>query len=284
MATTNRSTEKLRTFVHLAALLGAEFSAATQRRRLRVVIGDGVLNSEAGQVLALTVARLAPRVCERIDFHAPNTPCVRRLRPLLAADEVSGESLATLARLIWEDGDFTASSDAAVNATIGIGAPGDVAVGVDADGAAIVSHGDAVAIAHPEALEAALVSAVLACAETTKHLWPEIFGQPDRAVIRFAGGPLGGGLEPARPVVLKRPVVAGVGAVGCAMIYALIVFGATGRVLLLDPDIVGDSNLMRYILFDSRHLKMAKTQAAAEIITAAGLDLVVEHDESVLQE
>jgi molybdopterin/thiamine biosynthesis adenylyltransferase len=284
MAKTDRRIEKLRTFVHLGALLGAEFSAAMRKRRLRIAVGDSVLESEAGQALVLTVGRLSPRICERIDFHVPNATCIRRLRPLLADDVFSGESLAALAGLIWNDGDFTASGTDPVNATIGIGAPGDVTVGIGSDGAAVVGHGDAVAIVQPDALEAALVAAALACAEATKYLWPEIFGPPAGAEIRFAGGPLGGDLEPLRPVMLQRPVVAGVGAVGCAAIYTLMVLGATGRILLLDPDFVSDSNLMRYVLFDSRHLKTTKPQAAKELIAAAGLDLKVECDRNVLQE
>lgn len=283
MATTDRHTEKLRTFAHLAALVGAEFSAGMHERRLRVDVGEGVLDTEAGQVLVLTVTRLLPRICERIDFHVPEAECAGRLRPLLASSTFSSESLEALARLIW-DGDFTASDDYMADATIGIGAPGDIAVGIDAAGAAVVGHGEAIAIEMPDALEAALVAAALGCAETTKHLWPEIFGACEGVEVRFASGPFGGTPEPVRPVVLERPVVAGVGAVGCATIYALIALGATGRVLLLDPDIVSDSNLMRYILFDSRHLKMAKTQAAEELIAATGLDLDVEYDKKVLQE
>ncbi len=44
------------------------------------------------------------------------------------------------------------------------------------------------------------------------------------------------------PLVLRRPALAGVGAVGCAVVYALIAVGASGSLLLLDPDIVNDSN------------------------------------------
>jgi molybdopterin/thiamine biosynthesis adenylyltransferase len=250
---------------------------------LRVIVGEGVLDCEAGQTLVLTVGRLLPRICAYVDFHIPRAACTSRLCPLLADESFSSESLAALANLVWDHGEFTASGDTDVVASIGIGAPGDIAVGIDRDGAAILRHGGAVLVAQPGALEAALVAAVLACAEVTKRVWPEIFGVSDRRDVRIVGGPLGGGLEPARPVVLRRPVIAGVGAVGCAMVYALIVLGASGRILLLDPDSVGDSNLMRYVLFDSRHLNIAKTQAAEELITAAGLDLEVERDEEVLQ-
>ncbi len=284
MATIDRHTEKLRTFTHLATLLGANFSESIRQRRLRVVVGDGVLEHVAGQALVLTVARLAPRIAERIDFHVPSADCIFRLRPLLAADTFSSETLAALGQLIWDDGEFSGDRFDHADATLGIGTAGDVSVGIGIDGAAVVVPGGPVAVARPDGLEAALVAAALGCAEVTKHMWPEILGTPRAEEIRFTNGPLGGSVEPHTPVVLARPVVAGIGAVGCAAIYALIVLGATGKLLLLDPEIVGDSNLMRYILFDARHMNMTKTGAAKDIIDATGLDLEVEHDNSVLQE
>jgi molybdopterin/thiamine biosynthesis adenylyltransferase len=282
MATNDRRTEKHRTFTHLARLLDAEFSEEMRERRLRVVVGEGVLSQEAGQALVLTVARLAPRIAERIDFRVPTAECITRLRPLLAADTFSGEVLADLARLIWDDGEFSANSSDPVDATLGIGAAGDVSVGVSIDGAALVVPNGLVPVARADGLEAAIVAAAVGCAQVTRRMWPEIFaGHLDQ--ITFAAGPLGGPVEPAMPVVLARPVFAGIGAVGCASIYALIVLGATGEILLLDPDDVSDSNLMRYILFDSRHLNITKTEAASQIVAATGLDLHVEHDKSVIQ-
>jgi len=83
--------------------------------------------------------------------------------------------------------------------------------------------------------------------------------------------------------VLTRPVLAGVGAVGCALVYAMIATGATGQLLLLDRDVVKDSNLMRYVLFDTRHLHRPKVEAAKELVQASGLDLHIDSDQTVIQ-
>ncbi len=112
----------------------------------------------------------------------------------------------------------------------------------------------------------------------------QILGTAEESEICFPVGPLDDALEPVGPIMLERPVFAGIGAVGCAAVYALIIAGAAGHVLLLDPDVVKDSNLMRYILFDSRHLEMTKVAAAAELVAAAGLELHVEHEKTVLQQ
>ena len=283
MATTDRHTEELRTFAHLAGLLAADFPRDFLARQLRIVVGERVLEHTAGQALVLTVARLVPRFCHRVDFHVPTQVCIARLRPLLATEEFSSESLAALARLIWPDGEFTNDADAAADVVLGIGAPGDVSVGIDAAGSAVVASG-VVAVEHADAVFAALLAAGLGCAQTAKLLYPEILGEAEESEVRFPVGPLGDTFEPIGPIVLERPVFAGVGAVGCAAVYALIVADAAGDVLLIDPDIVTDSNLMRYILFDSRHLEMTKVAAAAEIVAATGLELHVEHEKTVLQQ
>jgi hypothetical protein len=94
----DRHTEELRTFAHLAGLLADEFPRELLDRRLRIVVADDALDTAAGQVLVLTLVRLAPRFCHRIDFVAPERPCIDRLRPLLAAAAFSGEAFANLAR------------------------------------------------------------------------------------------------------------------------------------------------------------------------------------------
>lgn len=280
----DRHTEELRTFAHLAGLLAEEFPAELLDRRLRVVVADDALDTEAGQVLVLTLARLAPRFCHRIDFIAPERPCLPRLRPLLAADTFNGETLAALARLVWPDGLFAASAAEEADVVVGVGGVnGDIAAGIDEDGAAVVVVDGAVTIERADAIFAALAAAALACAQIAKRLYPEIVKADLEPIVRFGAGPLGGPLDPLAKIVLKRPVIAGVGAVGCALLYALIAAGASGTVLLLDPDIVKDSNLMRYVLFDERHLEKTKIRAAEEIIAASGLDLRVESAQTVIQ-
>ncbi len=280
----DRQGEKLRTFVHLAGLLAADFPSGLLKRRLRITIDERALESDAGQVLVLTLVRLVPRVCDRIDFVAPTRSCLHRLRPLLNHEELSGASLADLARLIWPDGSFTHDSNESADVVLAVGGgTGDIAVGIDEDGAATVSSGGPCAVRRSDAIFAALAAAGLASAQIAKLLYPEILKASVETQVRFDHGPFGGALDPARPIVLDRPVLAGVGAVGCALLYALIAAGATGELLLLDPDIVKDSNLMRYILFDGRHLQQSKVHAAKKLIEATGLNLRVEADRSVIQ-
>ncbi|HUB73946.1 MAG TPA: ThiF family adenylyltransferase [Solirubrobacteraceae bacterium] len=278
----DRQTERLRTFAHLAGLLEEELPAEVFGRQVRLVIGEDVLKTQAGQVLVLTMVRLIPRLCHRIDFVSPSSPTIRRLQPLLAAPEFSAESLAALARIIWTDGVFTAASNDAVDLVIGIGAPGDVSVGIES-GAAVVLADGAARIDDGEAVHAALVAAPLACAQIIARLYPEILRARVESLVRLDSGPFGGLLDAEAPR-LERPFLAGVGAVGSAFIFAAIVVGATGRILLLDPDKVKDSNLMRYVLFDNRHLDQHKVAAAKAIIQESGLDLAGETDRVVLQD
>ena len=104
---TTRASEELRTFRHLTGLLAEDFPTEVSGRRLRLEIASNALDTEAGQVLALTVARLAPRFCHHIDFVCPDAPCAKRLGVLLNAEAFSGQSLVTLAETIWPDGEYT---------------------------------------------------------------------------------------------------------------------------------------------------------------------------------
>jgi molybdopterin/thiamine biosynthesis adenylyltransferase len=278
----DRHAEKLRTFAHLAGLLADELPGEVLERRVRILVGDNVLDTPAGQVLVLTVARLAPRLCHRIDFVCPQAAAISRLRALLAAPEFSSDSLAHLARLVWPDGMFTASAGDPVEIVLGIGAPGDISAGVAPTGAVVLSD-RAAQVENGDGIYGALASAALACAQLVARLYPEIVPATVEPEIRLDRGPFGGQLDQIAGE-LKRPFLAGVGAVGCALIYALVATGATGRILLLDPDTVKDSNLMRYVLFDSRHLNQPKVSAAASLVEESGIDLIVEKDSVVLQE
>jgi len=202
----------------------------------------------------------------------------------LAAETFNGENLAALARLVWPDGQFSNSTLETVDVVVGVGgATGDIAVGIDAEGEAVVVVDGAVKIEHGDAIFGSLAAAAVACAQIAKRLYPEIAMGEVEPVVGFGAGPFGGLLDPAAPIVLRRPVIAGVGAVGCALLYALIVANASGSIFLLDPDLVKDSNLMRYVLFDSRHRGKTKIAAAEEIISASGLDLQVESAQTVIQ-
>jgi hypothetical protein len=273
----DRESEKLRTLQHLGQALGKE------PPRVRVDVADDALETPAGRALTLTLCRLLPRICPRISFTGPNAACPIHLRPLLGADELSPETMAALAEMIW-DGEFN-TSDAASEITISVGGVGgDVGVGVDARGAAVAALGKGVTIDQPTAVFAAMSAAALACTQVTPLVYPGIFDGRPVLRARLEEGPFGGALDPTQPVTLDRPIVAGVGAVGCAFVYALIVAEAKGQVVLLDPDTIGDTNLMRYVLFDDRHLGQEKVRAAKEIVSASGLELAAETSTQVVKE
>lgn len=273
----NRETEKLRTLRHLGQGLN------TPPPRVRVAVADHALDTPAGRALALTLGRLLPRICPRISFTGPTADCPPHLHPLLDAEEFSPETLAALSSKIW-DGEFD-TSNAAADITIAVGgAGGDIGVGVDERGAAVAVIGKTVPIEHPTAVFGAMSAASLACTQVMTLVYPEIFAGHPVPRARIEEGPFGSALDPAGLMTLNRPVVAGVGAVGCAFIYALIVAQAKGTVLLLDPDTVGDTNLMRYILFDDRHLGLQKVEAAKAIVSATGLDLTVETSPQVVKD
>ncbi len=181
----DRHSEELRTFSHLAGLLAEDFPPEVLDRRLRIVVGDGVLENDAGQVLVLTIARLAPRFCHRIDFVSPAQPCRPRLKYLLGSGRFESRSLAELGQLIWPDGDFTADGGGDVDVVVGVGAPGDIGVGIDRDGAAIVVVDDGVGVDRGDTLFAALVAAALSCAQVAKRLYPEIRGGSLDKLLRF---------------------------------------------------------------------------------------------------
>lgn len=283
VGTAERQAERLRTFAHLAGLLEAQLPREVLERRLRVLVDERALQGEAGQVLALTAARLLPRVCDRIDFVAPSAPCIPRLRPLLIDQRFSGASLAHLAQTIWPEGRFTSDSGEPADLVLALGGcAGDVSVGVNLDGAAVVGERPC-PIECPDAVFAALAAAGLGCAQAAKLLYPEIMRARIDPVVRLDRGPFGGPLDPPGPIVLERPALAGVGAVGCALVYAMIAAGARGRLLLLDRDIVKDSNLMRYILFDTRHLGTSKVEAAKRLVEACGVEIEIDVGPTVIQ-
>jgi molybdopterin/thiamine biosynthesis adenylyltransferase len=279
----NRQTESARSFAHLAAIPADDlaYESTIASRRLRIMTDAAALRTESGQVAMLTAARLAPRLCHQIEFVCPRTAAIPRLQKLLGSDHFSGDSLAALARRIWPHGRFSEQATRA-DALFSIGGrvAADVVAGVDRDGAAVVTHRGRQHIENPHAPYAAAIGAALACAQISKLLYPEILRAPVESEIRIDRGPLGGKLDdPQLP--LQRSVFAGVGAVGSAAIFALIVTGAAGRIVLIDPDIVSDSNLMRYILFDDRHLRLPKINAA-ELL--ANRHLEFEGEQATLQE
>jgi hypothetical protein len=265
----DRQVESARTFAHLAAIPAAEleYGVRIASRRLRVASDERSLQTESGQIALLTAARLAPRFCHQIEFECPAVAAIPRLHALLGSDHFSGATLAALAHRIWPLGTFVDQLiDADVELAIGGTRVADVAVGVDRNGAAVIAHQASALFESHQSPYAAAIGAAVGCAQAAKLLYPDILRAAVEPLVTIAHGPFGGPLDSGLQVALRRPVFAGVGAVGSAALFALAVTGAAGDVFLVDPDIVSDSNLMRYILFDELHLKLPKVESAAALL------------------
>jgi molybdopterin/thiamine biosynthesis adenylyltransferase len=270
---TDRYTERARTFAHLAELADAPGATISTRPVLRIAVGADALATRAGQLLAITTTNLGARLCDQIDFAIGAANVGGGVLALLGNDSLGAESLIALADRIWK-GTYTASSDVRPDLVIGIGAvmePVDLGLGIDPDGAAVVMRARAVPIARPDAAIAAMVGAAVGVAQAAKLLYPAIVRGRVNDVVRFGLGPLGARLDPRTYEVEGRPVVAGVGAIGSAFLYALIGAEARADIVLVDPDGVNDRDLVRYVLFDDRHIGRAKVMAAAELARTVGI-------------
>jgi molybdopterin/thiamine biosynthesis adenylyltransferase len=272
--TSDRYTERARTFAHLAALNEAQVGTLTANRVLRVIVGPDALATRAGRLLVITATNLAARLCDRIDFSLGVTAVTGGARVLLGDDRLNAESLIALATRIWKGG-FTASADVSADVVVGIGTVTervDLGLGVDADGAAVVRRGLAVPIARPEAAITAIITAAIGVAQASKLLYPTVLKGRVDDLVRLELGPFGGPIDPLSPRIFGRPVLAGVGAIGSAFLFALIAADARGDIVLVDPDGVKDRDLVRYVLFDERHLDNSKVDVAAALVRAVGME------------
>lgn len=64
------------------------------------------------------------------------------------------------------------------------------------------------------------------------------------------------------PIVIRHTTLAGVGAIGCAFLYALATFDVSGEIGLADHDLVSDGNLQRQILFQAEDIGKSKVHQA----------------------
>ena len=280
-----RHEELHRTVAHLADLSGdVEIGSILSGRRAHLDLSGEALGTSAGQVIALTLARLLPRYCPQVSFSGASASLTPALRPLLGESEIGPTSLAALAARIWPNGSFTHAPASKGSVTIGVGRTGrmlDVGVGIDHQGAAQALRGRAAAIACAEARLPGMVAAALAAAGAARHLYPALLGAAPGDVC-LGSGPSGGPLDLPVTPTLQRSHLVGVGAGGCAVVYALLCLEARGEIELLDPDAVDDSNLMRYILFDASHVGGTKSALAAGLLRTGGI--VAEGHEAVLAE
>jgi len=85
--------------------------------------------------------------------------------------------------------------------------------------------------------------------------------------VRFAGL----GLEGQRRIQSKSALLVGCGALGGAIAQSLVRSGI-GRLVLVDRDVVEESNLPRQVLFEERHARDSalKAEAAAEVLAKIG--------------
>ena len=268
----DRYTERLRTLDYLAQLAGSE--SGERAGRLRVIVAPEAGKLRAGQLAALTLVNLAARLTDRIDVRADKASAFPGVATLLADEEFSARSLAAMANRMWGQGEFTADAAGDADVTVGFGEVTDpltLGIGVDETWAAVIQAGASVPMATDRAM-AGMVAGAVGAAQCAKLLYPALGGRVD-PLVRVAQGPFGAPLDSATAVIRGRPILVGVGAIGCGVLFALIGAEATGELIVIDRDLVRDRDLMRYILFDDRHLDDGKVHAAAALTESTGLRL-----------
>jgi molybdopterin/thiamine biosynthesis adenylyltransferase len=72
---------------------------------------------------------------------------------------------------------------------------------------------------------------------------------------------------------LEEVTLVGAGAIGNAVLWALARCGATGGLAVVDPELVDDTNLQRYVLTDTHSPGRSKVEVARESSAATGLDV-----------
>jgi molybdopterin/thiamine biosynthesis adenylyltransferase len=77
--------------------------------------------------------------------------------------------------------------------------------------------------------------------------------------------------EATLPLGDTRVLVVGVGGLGCAVLAALT-DAVIGRWVLVDDDVVDETNLHRQVLFTARDVGRSKLEAAADALVSRGVD------------
>lgn len=214
------------------------------------------LMSPAGRLMLATAGNLIARFCPRIDIWAPShaTPVAAEVLSLLEAIDQSPHAEIRV---------LSGPDRAEYGAVLSIGVPPTGYKGTTAiDGrgwlALVSQHGALPAAAAPDDGNpfGSLMAAALGAAEVFKHLLQlraekgSLFGNTTFSTYDYSVN----GLDPGPPlpgeVALPRSLLAGVGAVGNAILLALSsVPGVRGELLAVDRQVVDDeSNLNRYVL------------------------------------
>jgi molybdopterin/thiamine biosynthesis adenylyltransferase len=120
-------------------------------------------------------------------------------------------------------------------------------------------------------------AACLAAAQAFRTLFvAQIGGTPEEEVslslLDYSVNQDGQGDLAANPH-LEGVTLVGAGAIGNAVLWALARCGATGGLTVVDPELVDDTNLQRYVLTDTDSPGRSKVEVARESSAATGLDV-----------
>jgi len=153
---------------------------------------------------------------------------------------------------------------------------------IDAEGWSAIGYRGMEQMSVKERLEAAAPTAALAAAIGAGDLFKRAIGHPTTQWLRTVqwctwhhklncldfhpGVP--------RQLDLGKVLLAGVGAVGSALLYILGLMSCTGQVTVLDRDNIDASNLNRSPLFTATHAaqEVAKTKVASAFLSSLGID------------
>jgi hypothetical protein len=245
------------------------------RLRVRLAAGTPTVHTACGQMQLLVAANLLARWCRSVEFAFPDAPLPAPLQ---------AEGHATLHRRVLAEvreadpfGRFSFDPDSAGAAqyTLRVGGgpiPGLTDFSILAEGWVVrAGQGDLALLSNgPETNPA--VAAFAACVGVA-DAFKVATGQPAESRVREAvidlltlrlGAPLDGGVPaPPVPVILGKTQIVGLGSVGSAVVYLLMMLTFSGRILLIDHDILKVENLNRSPLFGTTDLGRKKVHVAA---------------------
>lgn len=224
---------------------------------VRVVAAQAALNSFSGQVQLILVANMLARWCRRVELAFPDAPLHSRLRI---------DNWKTLHQRIFSEmqqadpfGSFITAPDFALPAqyVLGVGQvdPGSVSFVIDSAGWQAYAGKELIARSTKE--EENIIGPAFAACLGVADAFKVASGQPDGTRVRSLGLSLWDlSLRPSsdriplpKTIDLGNVLLIGAGSVGSAIVYLLRMLPITGRITVIDHDLVEIENLNRSPLF-----------------------------------
>lgn len=233
---------------------------------VRLVTAEGALNSFSGQIQLILVANMLSRWCRRIDLAFPDVTLHPRLRI---------GSWATIHQRILSEmhradpfGSFLAVSDlnSPSQYSMGIGQvdPESVNFVIDSNGWEACAGRELSPRSRVE--DENIIGPAFAACLGVADAFKVASGQPDESRVRSlrislwdnSSRPYSGSVFVPEKIDLGNVLLIGAGSVGSAIVYLLHMLPITGRLTLIDHDIVEIENLNRSPLFGIENVNESK--------------------------